>query len=218
MSEYRSEGLREEDVQRIIRDETMGRRVAPTQRAPIADPTPVGLAGFALTAFLFSIINAGWLGQIGTFIPLAFFYGGLAQLLAGMWEFRNNNTFGAVVFTSYGAFWGALGFLFFFGESLGVLTGVGPSAGFTLLGWTVFTFYLWIASITVNRAMFITFTMFMLTLILLDLGFLLAVNGFVVAGGYAGIILAMCAWYTSAAGVLNPAFGRIVLPLGQPFG
>lgn len=217
MSEYRSEELREEDVRRIVRDETMERREALPQGAPIADPTPVGLAGFALTAFLFSIINAGWLDQVGAFIPLAFFYGGLVQLLAGMWEFRNNNTFGAVVFTSYGAFWGALGFFFFFGERLGVLTGVGPSAGFTLLGWTVFTFYLWIASITVNRAMFITFTVFMLTLILLDLGFLLAVNGFVVAGGYAGIILAMCAWYTSAAGVLNHVFGRVVLPLGSPF-
>lgn len=218
MSEYGSEGLGEEEVRAIVRNEIRGRGEASPPVTPIADPAPVGFAGFALTVFLFSAINAGWLAQIGTFIPLALLYGGLAQLLAGMWAFRNNNAFGAVVFTSYGAFWGAMGFFFFFGDRLGVLAGVGPAAGFTLLGWTVFTSYLWIASITVNRAMFITFTVFMLALIMLDLGFLLAVNGFVVAGGYAGIVLAICAWYTSAAGVLNHAFGREILPLGSPFG
>src|SRR4051812_10699622 len=106
MSEHRPEGLGEADVRRLIRDETMGRGEAPPQATPIADSTPVGMAAFALTTFLFSIINAGWLAQIGTFVPLAFFYGGLVQLLAGLWEFRNN-TFRAVVFTSYGAFWAA---------------------------------------------------------------------------------------------------------------
>jgi len=87
-----------------------------------------------------------------------------------------------------------------------------------LLGWTVFTFYVWIASVKVNKAIFIMFSVFMLTLILLDVGFLLAVQGLVVAGGYTGIVLALCAWYTSAAGVINPAFGWMVLPLGSPFG
>jgi succinate-acetate transporter protein len=78
--------------------------------------TPVGLADFALTAFLFSIINAGWLEQIGAFAPVAFFYGGLIQLLVAIWEYRDHNTFGAVVFTSYGAFWAGLILLFLRGE------------------------------------------------------------------------------------------------------
>lgn len=223
MSEAKPEGLGEEEVRRIVREETMARSEpivrdgVSSQALPIADPTPVGLAGFALTMFLLSIINAGWLDQIGTFIPLAFFYGGLVQLLSGMWAFRTNNTFGAVVFTSYGAFWLAFGFFFVFAESLGVLTDVGASVGWTLLGWTVFTLYVWLACITVNRAIFIMFTVFMLTLLLLDLGFLLAVQELIVAGGYAGILLALCAWYISAAGVLNYALGRTVLPLGAPF-
>jgi hypothetical protein len=86
------------------------------------------------------------------------------------------------------------------------------------LGWTVFTLYVWIASLKVNKAIFVTFTVFLLTLSLLALGFLLAIPGLVVVSGYAGIILALCAWYTSAAGIINLTFGRIVLPLGAPFG
>jgi succinate-acetate transporter protein len=98
VAQERSEGLQEEAIRRIVREETTGRPEAPAQAAAIADPTPVGLAGFALTTFLFSVINAGWLDQIGTFIPPALFYGGLVQLLAGMWAFRRNNPFGALVF------------------------------------------------------------------------------------------------------------------------
>src|SRR5215217_905261 len=125
MAQHGPEGLREEDIRRLIREETIGRGQAPFRAGSLADPTPVGLAAFALTMFLFSTINAGWLDQIGTFIPLALFYGGLAQLLAGMWAFRNNDTFGAVIFTSYGAFWLAFGFFFLFGDTLGVLADIG---------------------------------------------------------------------------------------------
>ena len=218
MAQSRPEGLEEEVSRSTAQDETQGLGEATPQAAPIADPTPLGLAGFALTTFLLSIINAGWLDQIGTFIPLAFFYGGLAQLLAGMWEFRKNNRFGAVVFTSYGAFWGALGFFFLFANILGVLTDVGASVGWTLVAWTVFTLYVGVASMKVNRAVFVLFCVFVVTLILLDLGFLLGIAGLITAGGYAGIILALCAWYTSAAGLINHTFGRVVLPLGPPIG
>jgi len=85
MAEHKPGESQEADTQRLSRDEITGADGAPVQAAAIADPLPVGLAGFALTAFVLSIINAGWLDQIGTFIPLALFYGGLGQLLAGMW-------------------------------------------------------------------------------------------------------------------------------------
>jgi succinate-acetate transporter protein len=119
---------------------------------------------------------------------------------------RRNNPFGALVFTSYGAFWVALGFLFFSAESLGVLANAEAAVGFTLVGWTVFTFYVCIAALKVNKAMFATFAVFLITLLFLDLGFLFAVQGFIIAGGYTGILLAICAWYTSAANVINPTF------------
>src|SRR5262252_9853259 len=84
--------------------------MAEERSAPaIADPAPLGLAGFALTTFVLSVHNGGWAPDV-IWIGLAFFYGGLAQFLAGMWEFRNRNTFGAVAFSSYGAFWLSLGF------------------------------------------------------------------------------------------------------------
>lgn len=230
MSEAKPGGLGEDEIRRIVREETLthdqARRLVqedmlgpddvPPEVLPFADPTAVGMAGFALTTFLLSLINAGWLEQLGTFIPLALFYGGLVQLLCGMWEFRNNRTFGAVVFTSYGAFWLAFGFLFFFAENLGVFADVGASVGWTLVGWTVFTLYVWIATIKLNRAVFIMFSAFLLTLLLLDVGFLFAMQGLIVIGGYTGILFAISAWYISAASFLNHAFGRVVLPFGPP--
>src|SRR5690348_4740211 len=81
--------------------------VAEVKPVPIANPAPLGLSGFALTTFVLSLVNAGILAEKNTaiVIGLAVFYGGIAQLLAGMWEFRTGNTFGATAFTSYGAFW-----------------------------------------------------------------------------------------------------------------
>src|SRR5437764_10842319 len=109
----------------------------------VADPAPLGLCGFALTTFVLSSINAGWFPATGTAIVvgLALFYGGLAQLCAGMWEFRRNNTFGATAFTSYGAFW--LSFAAIFIHGTGILAGIAPvihqALGLYLLVWTLFT-------------------------------------------------------------------------------
>lgn len=222
--------VREEQVRRMIQDE-LGAGGEPTEglptAPPIADPTPVGIAGFALTTFLLSCVNARLLGEAGpgalTWLPLAFFYGGLVQFLAGIWEFRNNNLFGALVFSSFGGgFWPGLAFFFFFGKDLGLVQPngqpVGPAIGFFLVGWTIFTIYLWIASAKVNLTVFITFIVFVVTLILLDIGFMTGTPGIVDAGGYAGILLAAFAWYISAAGLINHVFGRTVLPLGSPLG
>jgi succinate-acetate transporter protein len=160
------------------------------------------------------------LAQIGTVIPMALFYGGLAQFVAGIWEFRNNNTFGAVVFCSFGAFWGGTGFFFFFTPSLGVASTANqlPAVGFTLVGWTVFSLYMWVASIKVNKTVFIIFALLVITLILLDIGFLGEVPGLIVVGGYTGILISLAGWYLSAAGVINHVFGRVLLPIGGPFG
>ena len=213
------DGSVREEIRQIVQDETMGAGDAPPP-APIADPTPLAVAAFSLTNFLLAIVNAGWLAQVGTVIPWALFYGGLAQFVAGIWEFRNNNTFGATVFCSFGAFWGGTGFFFFFAPSLGVAATANelPAVGFTLVGWTVFSLYMWFASMKVNKTVFIIFALLVLTLILLDIGFLGAAPGLILVGGYTGILISVAGWYLSAAGVINHVFGRAILPLGAPFG
>ena len=125
----------------------------------IADPAPLGLAAFALTTFVLSFFNAGWVSDAGEPIVfgLAFAYGGLAQILAGMWEFKNNNTFGATAFTSFGAFWLSLfAFEQFFAEGVPAAA-VGDAVGLYLIAWDIFTAYMWIASFRVSVAVNIVF-------------------------------------------------------------
>lgn len=134
--------------------------------------------------------------------------------MAGLFEFRNNNTFGATAFTSYGTFWIALGFLVFFLDELGLTTETEPIAlGLTLLGWTIFTFYMWIGSFSINWALVVVFALLLATFAILTIGELLA-PGLIVLGGYVGIATAFAAWYTSAAGVINSTSGRTLLPVG----
>jgi succinate-acetate transporter protein len=183
----------------------------------IADPGPLGLAAFATTTFVLSMINAQLVPSTvaDAFLTLALFFGGGAQLLAGMWEFKKNNTFGATAFTSYGAFWLALAGIVY-GEKLGLIN-FGADAnigvGIFLVGWTVFTFYMCIGSIATNKALLYVFTTLLLTFILLDFEkFGILANG--IPAGMMGLACAAGAWYASAAGIINSTFGKIILPIG----
>lgn len=190
-----------------------------TVNSPIADPAPIGLAGFAMTTMLLSLVNAGVIGgsAVNAVLPLALFYGGLAQLLAGMWEIRNRNTFGALAFTSYGAFW--LSFYVLIKYWLpGLSAGAANDAtGFYLLFWGVFTFYMFIAAFGTNGAVLSVFFALTVTFVLLAIGALGGKAGgyFQVneVGGYAGIVTAALAWYTSFAGVTNATWRRTVIPV-----
>lgn len=184
----------------------------------IADPGPLGLAGFALTTFVLSMTNAKLVPETihTTFLTLGLFYGGIAQMLAGMWEFKKNNTFGATAFTSYGAFWLALASVVVF-EKLKLID-FGPdrniAIGLFLVAWTIFTFYMWIGSFKLNNALIFVFTTLLITFILLDLAeFKLIASS--VPAGLMGLVCAAGAWYTSAAGIINGTYGRIVLPIGS---
>ncbi|KUK35869.1 MAG: uncharacterized protein PWQ99_7 [Clostridia bacterium] len=186
-----------------------------SQVAATADPSPLGLGGFALTTFVLSVANAQLIAPAAkpAFLGLAFFYGGLAQLLAGMQEFKKNNVFGATAFSTYGAFWLSLATLVLL-EALGVINWqgfAGQALGVFLLGFTIFNTYMWLASFRVNAAVCGVFTTLEITFILL----VLAEFGFIssVPGGIMGIITALIAWYASAAGVINSVCGRIVLPV-----
>jgi uncharacterized protein len=182
--------------------------------APVADPGPLGLAAFALTTFLLSAVNARWTNgnSAGTaFLGYALAYGGGAQLLAGMWEFRNKNVFGATAFSSYGAFW--IG-LFFWIKNAPAASG--HDLGWILLAFAIFNTYMLILSTQVNTAVFAVFLTLELTEILLVIGNFTSSPGWTQLGGYLGIITALCAWYTSAAGVANGLNGRLRLPVGRP--
>jgi succinate-acetate transporter protein len=184
----------------------------------VADPAPLGLGGFALTTFLLSAHNAGWAPDV-VWIGLAIFYGGLAQFLAGMWEFRNRNVFGATAFTTYGAFWFSLGTFVILAEltKLGTGLDVESSLGWFLLAFAIFNSYMLLWSTRVNVAVFGVFLTLEITEILLAWGFLANSADLVKWGGYIGVVTAAVAWYASAAGVVNGMGTRAFLPVGQPF-
>jgi len=187
----------------------------------VADPAPLGLAAFALTTFAFSIANAGLVGEaaINHFVPLALIYGGLAQFIAGMWEFRNQNTFASTGFTSYGAFWIALGILEIFARQLGIAEEQVPVAlAWTFTAWAIFTLYMWIGSWGVNAALGIVFTLLLATFILLAATEFTQSMGLRQIAGWVGIVTAASAWYVSAADVLNDTYGRTILPVGPAAG
>ena len=192
-------------------EDTQHRRV---EMSLAADPAPLGLAAFALTTFLLSAKNAGWTDGGNAWLGFAFAYGGLAQLLAGMWEFRNRNVFGATAFSTYGSFWIGLGIYVFFVE------GGSPNAlndlGFILLAFAIFNTYMLLWSSRVNVAVFMVFLTLEITEIVLFLGFLSDSEGIIEAGGMIGVLTAFVAWYTSAAGVVNGMAGRQVLKVGSP--
>lgn len=181
----------------------------------IADPGPLGLAGFAMTTFVLSCVNAGLVAKAiePVVLPLALFYGGLVQLLAGMWEFRKANTFGALAFSSYGAFW--LSFAGYVKFVVPVLpTAAAASAtGLFLLAWTIFTAYMAVASLRVSGAVAAVLVALLATFLLLTTGAYTGAANITNIGGYVGIVTAALAWYASFAGVTNATFKKTVLPV-----
>ena len=203
-------------------------RARPTliEAVPAADPAPLGLAAFALTTFMLSGHNATFIPDI-LWVGLALFYGGLVQLLAGMWEFRNRNVFGSTAFSTYGGFWLALGGFVVLAEATklgGALKGAAdvPNAlAWFLVAFAIFNFYMLLWSTRVNMAVCGVFLTLQITEILLVIGFFMEAhghpnNGWVHAGGWMGIITAAVAWYTSAAGVVNGMSPAPVVPVGAP--
>jgi uncharacterized protein len=190
-----------------------------TPLAPsIADPAPLGLAAFALTTFVLSFFNAGLVSSTGepVVLGLTLFYGGVAQLLAGMWEFRNNNTFGATAFASYGAFWLSFWALNQFYASKIPSGELGSAVGLYLIAWGIFTAYMFIPSLRTTAAISAVFLLLTVTFVVLGIGQAGGHTNIIKAGGWIGIATAVVAWYASFAGVTNSTFGRTVMPV-RPF-
>jgi uncharacterized protein len=178
----------------------------------LANPAPLGLFGFALTTWLLSMVNAGYLP--GTSVPLviamAFAFGGTAQFAAGLMEMAKGNTFGFAAFCSFGAFWWSFAL---FAKFLGV--GVpGAAVGWYLIVWGAFTFAMWIGSFALNRALFLVFLALWPTFLLLGLAPLLGIPALTTLGGYGGLLTALFAFYLGAAEIINEAHGHTVLPIG----
>ncbi|HTA00927.1 MAG TPA: acetate uptake transporter [Streptosporangiaceae bacterium] len=187
---------------------------AVAQGTGIADPAPLGLAAFALTTFLLSAVNAGWAKNTSgaDWLGYAFAYGGLIQLLAGMWEFRNRNVFGATAFSTYGGFWIGLGL---WAELVHAPTGA-KDVGWILLAFAIFNTYMLLFATQLNIAVFLVFLTLELTEIFLFIGILGGNSTMSKIGGVVGIVTAFVAWYTSAAGVINGMKGKQVFPVGGP--
>src|SRR5256886_9500610 len=181
----------------------------------VANPAPLGLSAFALTTFVLSASNAGFIFTQGTggtvVVGLALFYGGIVQLVAGIQEFRQGNTFGATAFCSYGGFWLALGFTLLPGS--GILAALvstktlSQGVGTFLLGWTIFTGLMLIATFRISGALIAVFAFLFLTFLSLTIGWIAGVGTgtfttWIGIGGWLGIITALLAWYAALAGVL----------------
>ena len=208
---------------------------SPTTPAPvsgIADPAPLGLAAFALTTFLLSAKNAGWMTHAtgSAWLGFAFAYGGFAQLCAAMWEFRNRNVVGATGFGTFGAFWIGIGFWVLLvvnpavaaikpATAVATVTALNHDLGWILLGFAIFTTYATILILQTNTALFTTFFLLWVTLIVLcignfNAGAALLPTTTIKIGGYLGVITALAAWYTSAAGMAAGMGGKLRIPLG----
>ena len=202
--------------------QTMRTHSDPTRAVPpppdatsisIADPAALGLAGFAMTTFVLSMFNTGLVSKAGepVVLGLALAYGGGAQLLAGMWEFRKGNTFGATAFSSYGAFWISYwAFVAFFAK------GVPDTAvGLYLIAWGIFTFYMWVASFRTTVAVNVVLLLLWITFLLLGIGDASANGGISKLGGWIGLATALAAWYASFAIVANFTFKRTIFPVRE---
>lgn len=182
----------------------------------LSNPAPLGLMGFGMTTVLLNIHNAGFFPVSAMILAMGLFYGGIAQVIAGILEFKKGNTFGTTAFTSYGLFWITLVALWVFPEfgwAKGAATEV-AYMGWYLFLWGVFTFFMWLGTFGKNKVLqFIFFSLWILF-------FLLAIRdwtGSALIGtiaGWEGIICGASAIYLAMAEVLNETRGKVILPIG----
>jgi succinate-acetate transporter protein len=179
-----------------------------------ADPGPLGLGAFAMTTFVLSMFNSNLVNSKGlpVVLGLALAYGGIVQLIAGLWEFRTGNTFGAVAFCSFGAFWISFWALNVF-YAKGITGNVGHALGVYLWAWAIFTAYMTVAALRVSGAVLLVFVLLTATFVLLAIGNVGPHANVLHWGGYLGLATAAAAWYASFAAVTNSTFGRTVLPV-----
>jgi succinate-acetate transporter protein len=182
-----------------------------------ANPAPLGLMGFGFTTVLLNLMNARLLDTdaLGMILPMGIFFGGLAQIIAGLLEEKHGNTFGTVAFTSYGCFWlsfVAMNIL----PKMGLSTAASPlSVSAYLAVWGIFTALMFMGTLKANRALQLVFASLAVLFFVLAIGDYTGIETIRIIGGYEGILCGFSAVYLATAEVLNEAYGRAVLPIGK---
>ena len=183
------------------------------EKSIFANPAPLGLMGFGMTTVLLNIHNAGFFGLGTMILAMGIAYGGFAQIIAGAMEFKKGNTFGLTAFSSYGLFWLTLVFLLILPTFVPSIPAPGASAmAAYLFMWGLFTFWMFLSSLKLNRALQFIFLSLAILFWLLALG---EFNPLIhTIAGYEGIICGLSAIYTAMAEVMNEVYGRTILPIG----
>jgi succinate-acetate transporter protein len=178
-----------------------------------ANPAPLGLMGFGMTTVLLNLHNAGFFKLGSMILAMGIFYGGIAQVIAGIMEWKKNNTFGTTAFTSYGLFWLSLVWLVVSPRvNLGDATESSAMAAYLFM-WGLFTGVMFIGTLRLNRALQVVFATLTVLFFLLALGDYTGNASITHLAGYEGIFCGFSAIYTGLAQVLNEVYGRIILPL-----
>lgn len=178
-----------------------------------ANPGPLGLLGFGMTTVLLNLHNAGLIPLSAVILGMGFALGGAAQIIAGIMEFRANNTFGATAFTAYGFFWWSLVAIWAnpFGEN--IAAGDEVSMGYYLALWAVFTGFMYIGTLKHNKATQVVFGSLTVLFILLAVADFSGIHGVKIAAGYVGIFCGLSAIYNAMGQILNAEYGKNVMPL-----
>jgi succinate-acetate transporter protein len=190
------------------------RPVVATLRDSTANPAPLGLMAFGMTTVLLNIHNAGFYEMNTMILAMGIFYGGLAQVVAGIMEWRKNNTFGLTAFLSFGLFWLTLVGLIIFPERMGVDGPDKVAMGWYLMAWGVFTGLMFIGTLRINRSLQIVFLGLTVLFVLLAIGDWTGNATITKVAGWEGIFVGLSAVYASIAQVWNELYGRVVLPIG----
>lgn len=179
----------------------------------MANPGPLGLLGFGMTTVLLNLHNADLIPLSVVTVAMGFALGGLAQIVAGIMEFRNENLFGATAFTAYGLFWWSL--IFIWCNPFANAPADHVSMGFYLLLWGIFTFFMFIGTLKHNRSSQVVFFTLALLFFLLSIGDFTENKSITIIAGYEGIFCGLSAIYSTVAQVVNNEHGREIMPLGN---
>lgn len=178
----------------------------------IANPACLGLLAFGMTTMLLALHNLGLFGLDSTILSMGIFYGGLAQVIAGIFEFKKGNTFGATAFSSYGFFW--LTFVFINTDLLGMAPADNVSLGAYFAVWGILTLFLFIGTLKGTRALQVVFLTLTVLFFVVAIKDITEISNIAYIAGVVGVICAGSAMYTAFGEVLNEQYGRKVLPLG----